>query len=75
MARPSSSSSRTWKDLFRDGEVLIEVLAAAINKADYILIRGKPFLVRLLGGGLLRPKDRIAGIGRGRPDRQRSARM
>jgi hypothetical protein len=43
----------------KDDEVLIEVRAASINKDDYILIRGKPFIVRLFGGGLLRPKDTI----------------
>ena len=49
------------KPVPKDDEVLIEVRAASINKADYILIRGKPFIVRLFGGGLLRPKDRIPG--------------
>jgi NADPH:quinone reductase-like Zn-dependent oxidoreductase len=44
-----------------DDEVLVEVVAATINKADYILIRGKPFLVRMMGGGLLRPKNRTPG--------------
>jgi len=44
-----------------DDEVLIEVVAATINKADYILICGKPFLVRMMGGGLFRPKSRTPG--------------
>jgi NADPH:quinone reductase-like Zn-dependent oxidoreductase len=44
-----------------DDELLIEVAAATINKADYILICGKPFLVRLMGGGLFRPKSSIPG--------------
>jgi NADPH:quinone reductase-like Zn-dependent oxidoreductase len=45
----------------KDDELLIEIVAATINKADYILIRGKPFLVRMMGGGLFRPKSRIPG--------------
>ena len=44
-----------------DGEVLMRVRAASINKVDWILMRGKPFAVRLMGQGLLRPKTRIPG--------------
>lgn len=42
-------------------EVLVEVHAASINKADWYIMRGKPFLVRIMDGGLLRPKHRILG--------------
>jgi NADPH:quinone reductase-like Zn-dependent oxidoreductase len=49
------------KPVPNNDELLIEVVAATINKADYILICGKPFLVRMMGGGLFRPKNRIPG--------------
>ena len=40
----------------RDDEVLIKVYAAAANAADWHLMRGAPFLVRL-SAGLRKPKD------------------
>ncbi len=45
----------------KDDEVLIKVYAAAANYADWALLRGKPFLVRLMVGGLLKPKNKILG--------------
>lgn len=44
-----------------DDEVLIEVHAAGVNAADWHLLRADPPLVRLMGFGLLRPKDVIPG--------------
>ncbi len=38
-----------------DGEVVVRVRAASVNPADWHSIRGRPFLVRLVGYGLLRP--------------------
>jgi len=45
----------------RDDEVLIQVHAASANAYDWHLLRGKPFFVRLMGFGLLRPKNKILG--------------
>lgn len=45
----------------RDGEVLIKIHAASINYADWGLLRGKPFLVRLMEFGPLKPKNKILG--------------
>jgi NADPH:quinone reductase-like Zn-dependent oxidoreductase len=45
----------------QDSEVLIRICAASINPADFHFMRGKPFLVRLMMGGLLKPKQRIFG--------------
>jgi NADPH:quinone reductase-like Zn-dependent oxidoreductase len=45
----------------KDNEVLIEVHAASVNYADWAFVRGKPFLVRLMGAGLLKPKNTILG--------------
>jgi NADPH:quinone reductase-like Zn-dependent oxidoreductase len=44
-----------------DDEVLVEVHAASVNYADWSFVRGKPFLVRLIGAGLLKPKNPILG--------------
>jgi NADPH:quinone reductase-like Zn-dependent oxidoreductase len=43
----------------KDNEVLVKIHAASINKADLYLLRGS--LIRLLGGGLLKPKRKILG--------------
>ena len=45
----------------REREVLVRVHAASVNAADRVLLRGKPFLVRL-GMGFLRPRRPILGF-------------
>ena len=45
----------------KDDEVLVKVHAASVNAADWHLLRGEPFLVRLMGFGLLKPKNKILG--------------
>ena len=45
----------------KDNEVLVKVHAASVNYADWAFVRGKPFLVRLMGAGLLKPKNTILG--------------
>ena len=45
----------------RDDEVLIKVHAASVNSWDWDLLRGTPFLARLMGGGLLKPRHKILG--------------
>src|SRR6202165_6395675 len=45
----------------KDNEVLVHVHAASINAAELHLLRGKPFLIRLMGFGLLKPKHTILG--------------
>lgn len=49
------------KPVPQDEEVLIRVRAASVNSWDCDLVKGKSFLVRLAGGGILRPKIRILG--------------
>ncbi len=49
------------KPVPKDGEVLVKVYAASLNAADWHLLRAKPFLIRLMGGGFLRPKNKILG--------------
>jgi NADPH:quinone reductase-like Zn-dependent oxidoreductase len=45
----------------QDDEVLVKVHAASANAYDWHLLRADPFLVRLMGGGLLKPKNKILG--------------
>ena len=45
----------------KDDEVLIKVQATAVNYADWGLLTGKPFLIRLMTGGFLKPKNQILG--------------
>ena len=42
-------------------EVLIKVMASSINSWDGDLLRGKPFLVRMIGGGIQVPKIKTLG--------------
>jgi NADPH:quinone reductase-like Zn-dependent oxidoreductase len=41
--------------------VLVRVRAAAVHAGDWHLMRGQPFIARLIFGGLLKPKIRILG--------------
>ena len=43
-------------------DVLVRVHAAALNPADWHIVRGDPLVARLMGVGLTRPKARVAGI-------------
>lgn len=45
----------------KDNELLIKVKAASVNAADWHLMRAKPFLVRIMGMGFLKPKNEILG--------------
>ena len=46
----------------RDDEVLIRVHATSVVYSDVAFVRGKPFLVRLMGSGLLKPRYKILGV-------------
>jgi NADPH:quinone reductase-like Zn-dependent oxidoreductase len=43
-------------------DVLVRVHAAALNPADWHILRGDPLVARLMGLGLTKPKARVAGI-------------
>ena len=45
----------------KDDEVLIKVYAASVNAADWHLLTADIFLVRIMGQGLLTPKNTILG--------------
>jgi NADPH:quinone reductase-like Zn-dependent oxidoreductase len=42
-------------------DVLVRVHAAALNPADWHILRGDPLVARLIGVGLTKPKIRVAG--------------
>jgi NADPH:quinone reductase-like Zn-dependent oxidoreductase len=44
----------------RKGEVLVKVYAATVNRSDYHVLTGKPFIMKL-SAGLLKPKLTITG--------------
>ncbi len=45
----------------QDDEVLIKIHAASINSRDLRMLRANPFFIRLMPGGLFRPKNKILG--------------
>ena len=45
----------------KDDQVLVKIHAASVNKADWYMMSGKPFMVRLDPGGLFEPKIKILG--------------
>jgi len=49
------------KPVPKDNELLLKVHAASVNPLDWHILRGEPFLVRLMGFGLLKPKHQILG--------------
>lgn len=44
-----------------DDEVLVKIHAASVNYSNFAFTTGKPFIVRLMGAGLLKPKHKILG--------------
>jgi len=44
-----------------DNEVLIKICAASVNPFDRNVLKGKPFFVRLMMGGLFTPKHTVLG--------------
>jgi NADPH:quinone reductase-like Zn-dependent oxidoreductase len=45
----------------KDDEVLIKVHAASVNSRYWRHMRANPFFIRLMAGGLLKPKNTILG--------------
>jgi NADPH:quinone reductase-like Zn-dependent oxidoreductase len=45
----------------KENEVLVKVQAASVNYSNLAFVRGKPFIVRLMGSGLIKPKYKILG--------------
>jgi NADPH:quinone reductase-like Zn-dependent oxidoreductase len=49
------------KPVVSDNGVLVRVHATAVHAGDWHLMRGTPFLIRLIFGGILKPKIKILG--------------
>ncbi|MCU0476684.1 MAG: NAD(P)-dependent alcohol dehydrogenase [Anaerolineae bacterium] len=45
----------------KTGQVVVRVCACGLNSADLRLLKGEPFVMRLMGYGLFRPKYRVLG--------------
>ena len=45
----------------KENDVLVKVIAAAVNYSNSAFIRGMPFMVRMMGAGLIKPKYKILG--------------
>jgi 2-desacetyl-2-hydroxyethyl bacteriochlorophyllide A dehydrogenase len=50
------------KPVVPDNGVLVKVHAASVNSGDWHLMRGTPYLIRPMFGGLLKPKIKILGF-------------
>jgi NADPH:quinone reductase-like Zn-dependent oxidoreductase len=48
--------------VFTANGVLVRIRATSVNAGDWHLMRGDPFLTRLMFGGILKPKIKILGI-------------
>ena len=49
------------KPIPKDNEVLVRIHASSINYGDNALLSGKPFMIRLMGYGVFKPKYSITG--------------
>lgn len=49
------------KPVVKDDEVLVRVHAASVHPDVWHVVRGRPYILRLMGAGLLKPKNRVPG--------------
>jgi NADPH:quinone reductase-like Zn-dependent oxidoreductase len=49
------------KPVVKDDEVLVQVHAASVHPDVWHVVRGLPYVLRLMGAGLLKPKNRVPG--------------
>lgn len=45
----------------KDNQALVKVCAASVNPLDWHLLRGEPYLIRLMGFGIFTPKQQLLG--------------
>ncbi len=56
------SMAQIDRPTFKANEVLIEVHAAGLDRGTWHLMTGRPYLMRVMGFGLRRPKNRVPGF-------------
>lgn len=56
------SFGRIAKPEIADNEVLVRVHAAGLDRGTWHMMAGKPYLLRVIGFGLRRPKNQVPGI-------------
>jgi NADPH:quinone reductase-like Zn-dependent oxidoreductase len=49
------------KPVLKDDEVLVRVHASSVHPDVWHVVRGLPYVLRLMGAGLLRPKNSVPG--------------
>lgn len=49
------------KPVPEDNQVLVKIHAVSINPLDYHVLHGTPFIIRLMGFGIFKPKHQIIG--------------
>ncbi|MEX0763359.1 MAG: NAD(P)-dependent alcohol dehydrogenase [Dehalococcoidia bacterium] len=49
------------KPTLKDDEVLVRVHAASLHPDVWHLVRGRPYVLRIMGAGLRKPKNRVPG--------------
>ena len=49
------------KPFSKDDEVLVKILVSSINYGDNVIVRGKPFIIRLMSYEFFYPKSKILG--------------
>jgi NADPH:quinone reductase-like Zn-dependent oxidoreductase len=45
----------------KDDEVLVRVRAASVHPDVWHVLRGQPYVLRIMGAGLLKPRNRVPG--------------
>ena len=50
------------KPVVKDNEVLVRVHAASVHPDVWHAVTGRPYVLRLMGAGLRRPKNTVPGI-------------
>jgi NADPH:quinone reductase-like Zn-dependent oxidoreductase len=55
-------AEETARPAIGDGEVLVRVRAAGLDRGTWHLMTGQPYLMRLMGSGLRAPKNRVPGL-------------
>ena len=54
--------ARIGRPVIADHEVLIRVHAAGVDRGTWHLMTGRPYLMRVMGFGFRRPKNRVPGL-------------